>query len=162
MSENMCKLRHKVRNCKNIPPWSPNFTNYSFVSNFPDNLGHFSTNLRSKAGQLIQQWWLPCDFLMAQWQCSLLDGNNLQFKRIGYGFCKGISVICHPGDSENNNYEIVNSNMLRKSCDRLLVGPVKTTCPTALAIHHDQLLWTALYLTLGARVVALLCRWYYL
>ena len=34
--------------------------------------------LSSKAGLLIQQWWLPCHFLKAQSQCSLLYENNLQ------------------------------------------------------------------------------------
>ena len=36
----------------------------------------------SKAGQLIQQWWLPCIFWMAQSPCSLLNENNFQFRRI--------------------------------------------------------------------------------
>ena len=36
----------------------------------------------SKAGQLIQQWWLPCNFWMAQSPCSLLDVNNFQFRHI--------------------------------------------------------------------------------
>ena len=35
-----------------------------------------------KAGQLIQQWWLPCIFWMAQSSCSLLDENNFQFRHI--------------------------------------------------------------------------------
>ena len=36
----------------------------------------------SKADQLIQQWWLPCNFWMAQSPCSLLNENNFQFGRI--------------------------------------------------------------------------------
>ena len=32
----------------------------------------------SKAGQLIQQWWLPCNFWMAQSPCRLLN-KNYQF-----------------------------------------------------------------------------------
>ena len=46
MSWNMCKLRHKVRNCQNLPHKSLNFTNYFFKSNFTYNLGHVSPNLR--------------------------------------------------------------------------------------------------------------------
>ena len=30
----------------------------------------------SKAGQLIQQWWLPWNFWVTQSQCSLLNENN--------------------------------------------------------------------------------------
>ena len=46
MSRNTRKLRHKVRNCQNLPYESPNFTIYFFHSNFTYNLGHFSTSLR--------------------------------------------------------------------------------------------------------------------
>ena len=35
-----------------------------------------------KASQLIQQWWLPCNFWMAQSPCRLLDENNFQFGRM--------------------------------------------------------------------------------
>ena len=46
MFRNMCKLHHKVRNGQNIPAWSSSFSNYIFLSNLTNNLGHFSTNLR--------------------------------------------------------------------------------------------------------------------
>ena len=46
MSVNICILCHKVLNGQNIPLFSPSFTNYIFLSNFTDNLGNFSTNLR--------------------------------------------------------------------------------------------------------------------
>ena len=46
MSRKMCKLRHKVRIGQNLPNESPNDKNNFFLSNFTDNLGHFSTNLR--------------------------------------------------------------------------------------------------------------------
>ena len=36
----------------------------------------------SKAGQLIQEWWLPCNFWMVQSPCSLLNENNYLFRRI--------------------------------------------------------------------------------
>ena len=34
----------------------------------------------SKAGQLIQQWWLPCKFWIAQSPCRLLNENNFHFR----------------------------------------------------------------------------------
>ena len=46
MSRNMCELRHRVRNGQNLLHESPNFRNYFFLSNFTDNLVHFSTSLR--------------------------------------------------------------------------------------------------------------------
>ena len=42
----MSIVRHKVRIGQKIPHESPNFKNYFFLSNFMDNLGHFSRNLR--------------------------------------------------------------------------------------------------------------------
>ena len=36
----------------------------------------------SKAGQLIHQWWLPCNFWMAQSSCSLLNEHNFKFRQI--------------------------------------------------------------------------------
>ena len=46
ISRNMSYLRHKVRNGKKIPPWSPNYTSYIVLSNLIDNLGNIFTNLR--------------------------------------------------------------------------------------------------------------------
>ena len=46
MSRNMCKLRHKVRNGQTLPHASSNFRNKFVLSNFTDNLDHFSTCLR--------------------------------------------------------------------------------------------------------------------
>ena len=46
MSRDMCKLRHKLRNGQNLPNESPNFRNNFFLTNFKDDLGHFSTNVR--------------------------------------------------------------------------------------------------------------------
>ena len=37
MSRNRCKLCHKLRDSRNIHPWSPNFWNYICLSNFTDN-----------------------------------------------------------------------------------------------------------------------------
>ena len=41
----MCKLHHKSCSGQNLSPWSPNFRNNNFLSNFMDKLGRFSTNL---------------------------------------------------------------------------------------------------------------------
>ena len=46
MSRNMCKLRHKVRYVQNLPNESLNFKNDVFLSNFTNNLVHFTTSLR--------------------------------------------------------------------------------------------------------------------
>ena len=46
MSGNMCKLRHKMRNNKNLTHESPNFTNCFFLSNFLYYLGLFFRSLR--------------------------------------------------------------------------------------------------------------------
>ena len=45
MSRNMCKLRHKVRNRKNLPHEILNFRNIFFLSNFMDNLVLPSTSM---------------------------------------------------------------------------------------------------------------------
>ena len=45
MSENKCKLFHKVRNVQNLRHGSPNFRNY-FFPNFTDNLEIFFKNRR--------------------------------------------------------------------------------------------------------------------
>ena len=44
-----------------------------------DGWSRFSLSI---AGQLIQQWCLLCNFWMAQSQCSLLNENNFQLRRI--------------------------------------------------------------------------------
>ena len=41
-----CILRHKLRNGKNLPPWSQNLRNDCFLNIFMDYLGHLSTNLK--------------------------------------------------------------------------------------------------------------------
>ena len=71
----------------------------------------------SKAGQLIQQWWLPCNFLMAQSPCNSLNENNFQF-----GGIVSVILLESKGESKLSHENCVNKLVKTKHCQDNVEG----------------------------------------